>query len=339
MTGANKMLSAYAEKKIIITGASGYIGSALVESLKSIKTIIYRISSKLEHLTEIHDSKAEIIDIEADISEKDIWERLCPVADVIFHFSSQTNVYKAWEDPEADWKINVLPLLNILEESRKLAQKPIIIFTGTATEVGLTEKIDVSECLKDNPVTIYDAHKLAAENYLKTYCANDYAKGTVLRLANVYGYGSNSKNSGRGFINFIAARALKGEDLTIYGDGEYIRDYIYKNDVINALLYCLPNMDNLNGQEFLIASGTGITLKEAVKKIALEAEKLTGEAINIKHVPAPENLSPIEYRNFIADISSFQKASGWKPEFTFENGIKQLLLDKKLNDKKGYANA
>jgi UDP-glucose 4-epimerase len=329
MTGVNKNLSAYAEKNIIISGASGYIGSTLVESLKSIETKIYRVSSDLKHLPKISDSKAEIIDIQADISEKDVWERLCPIADVIFHLSSQTNVYTAWENPESDWKINVLPLLNILEESRKLEQKPSIIFTGTATEVGLTKNIPVDESVKDSPVTIYDAHKLAAENYLKTYCANEYAKGTVLRLANVYGYGSNSKNSGRGFINFMVARALKGEDLTIYGDGEYTRDYIHKEDVINALLYCLPNIDELNGKDFLIASGTGISLKEAVNKIVLEAEKLNDIAVDIKHVPEPENLSPIEYRNFIANISSFQNATGWKPELSFENGIKQLLTDTK----------
>ena len=287
------------------------------------------VSSNLKHLPQVSESKAVLVDIEADISQKDIWERLCGSVDVIFHLSSQTNVYTAWEDPEADWKINVLPLLNILEASRKLEQKPGIIFTGTATQVGLTEKLPVNEGVKDNPVTIYDVHKLAAENYLKSYCANDYAKGTVLRLANVYGYGTNSKNPGRGVMNFMARKALAGEDLTIYGDGEYIRDYIYKDDVVNALLYCLPNMDNLNGQEFLIASGSGITLKEAVNKIALEAEKLTGAAINVKHVTTPENLSPIEYRNFIADISSFQKVSGWEPEFTFENGIKQLLTDTK----------
>jgi len=329
MTGINKILSAYAGKKIVVTGASGYIGSALVESLKSVEATIYRITSNLKHLPKLSDSKAVIIDIEADISKKDIWERLCASVDVIFHFSSQTNVYTAWENPEADWRINVLPLLNILEASRKLEQKPSIIFTGTATEVGLTEKIPVNESFKDNPITIYDAHKLAAENYLKTYCANDYAKGTVLRLANVYGGGKGSKNSGRGVINFMARKAMNGEDLTIYGDGEYIRDYIFKKDVINALLYCLPNMDDLNGREFLIASGVGICLKEAVKKIALEAEKLTGVAVDVKHVPAPEKLSPIEYRNFIADISNFKKVSGWKPEFTFESGIKELLQDTK----------
>ncbi|MCF6176085.1 MAG: NAD-dependent epimerase/dehydratase family protein [Victivallaceae bacterium] len=333
MTGINKILPAYAGKKIAITGASGYIGSELVESLKYIEATIYRITSNLKHLPTLSESKAEFIDIEADISKKDIWERLCPSVDVIFHLSSQTNVYTALEDPEADWKINVLPLLNILEVSRELEQKPVIIFTGTATQVGLTEKIPVNENVKDEPVTIYDTHKLAAENYLKVYCANDYAIGTVLRLANVYGYGRSSKNSGRGIVNIMAHKSLTGKTLTIYGNGEYIRDYIYIKDVIKALLCCLPNIDALNGMEFLIASGSGITLKDAVNKIAQEAEILTGTIVNIKHIPAPENLSPIEYRNFIADISNFKNVSGWKPEFTFENGIKELLMETKLSDK------
>ena len=325
MSGINKILSFYTGKKIVVTGASGYIGSALVEFLASVETTIYRITSNLKHLPQINDSKAALVDIEADISHKDIWKQLCGTVDVIFHLSAQTNVYTAWEDPKLDWTINVLPLLNILEISRKFEQKPIIIFTGTATEVGLTEKIPVDENVNDSPVTIYDVHKLAAENYLKTYCVNNYVKGTVLRLANVYGDGGNSRNSGRGFINYAATKALKGEDLTIYGHGEYIRDYIYKKDVINALLYSPSRIDVLNGRYFLVGSGTGISLKRAIEEIVLEAEKLTGSRVHIKHVPAPENISPIEYRNFIADITSFKNATGWKPEFVFETGIRELL--------------
>ena len=334
MTGTSKILSLYAGKKIAVTGSGGYIGSALVESFKTIEATIYRISGNLKRLPRVNNSKAVIVDIEADISRKDVWERFCGLVDVIFHLSSQTNVYTAWESPEADWKINVLPLLNILESSRNLEQKPVIIFTGTATEAGLTEKLPVNENIKDNPVTIYDAHKLAAENYLKTYCANGYALGTVLRLANVYGYGTGSRNSGRGFINIMAAKALKGEELTIFGNGEYIRDYVYKKDVINALLHAPSSIDALNGNDFLIGSGTGISLREAVEKIALEAEKLTGARVTVKHIPAPENISPIEYRNFIADITAFKRASDWQVEFNFEDGVKELLKELKDEHKR-----
>ncbi len=325
MTGINKILASYAGRSIAVTGAGGYIGSALVEALKSVEATLYRLSGDLKNLPQLSDSQAVLVDVEADISRKDTWERLCESVDIIFHLAAQTNVYKAWEDPEADWKVNVLPVLNMLEACRTTEAKPAIVFTGTATEVGLTEEVPVNEDLKDKPITIYDVHKLAAENYLKAYCANNYARATVLRLANVYGYGQGSKNSGRGVINIMAARALAGEELTIYGDGKYLRDYVYKKDVINALLCCWPNIDALNGKEFLIASGIGITLEDAVKKIASEAEKMIGTAVNVRHVSAPENISPIEYRNFIADISAFREASDWRPEFAFEEGIKELL--------------
>ncbi len=326
MIGKDKVLSKYAGKSVVVTGAGGYLGSALTAALFPVATTIYRVSRSLRHLAPPGTTKANIEDIEADLRDIDSWKGLCSNADIIFHLSSQTNVYTAWEDPETDWRINVLPVLNMLETCHRLERKPFIVLTGTATEVGLTEGFPVNEKVKDNPVTIYDAHKLAAENYIKTYCANNYAAGTVLRLSNVYGSGS-SMNKGRGFINFMVRKALKGEPLTIYGDGEYIRDYIYKDDVINALLRCLPMSNALNGRDFIIGSGFGLTLKEAVYKIASKAEKITGKVVAVEHVSVPEGLSPIEYRNFIADTSAFRTASGWHTEYDFDSGLEKLFKD------------
>ena len=129
-------LSYFAGKRILITGASGYLATNLVNSLVDVSCAIIRLSRN-EKLAPI-DGEFTISDINGDICGSEVWElALSKKPDIIYHFSGQTSVYRADENPFADLGNNVSPMLRLLESCRNLDYKPIVVFAGTSTEAGI----------------------------------------------------------------------------------------------------------------------------------------------------------------------------------------------------------
>ncbi|MBC8283791.1 MAG: NAD-dependent epimerase/dehydratase family protein [Nitrospinae bacterium] len=310
-------------KHLLITGASGYLASNLVKSLKNIPCTLRRLSRKSS--LPFLNGKVVIEDMQGEISDASVWSKAMQGIDVVFHFASQTSVYLADKDPENDYQVNVLPMLYMLEACKKSENCPDILFAGTSTQVGLPQDLPVSEMAKDNPITIYDLHKLMAESYLKCYSRMGIVRGVILRLTNVYGPGPKSSSEDRGFLNSMIRRALAGENLTLYGEGEHIRDYIYIADVLSAFLQASVNMSSLNQKHFVLGSGKGYTISEALHHIVDRvALKMRGQ-VTVESITPPQGLSPIEKRSFVADSQSFSRLTGWQPQNSLIKGIDQTL--------------
>lgn len=306
-------------KRILVTGASGYLATTLIHRLKNLDCTILRVSRNTQ-LTPIHGT-ADIRESCGDIRIRNLWEKVIKEIDIIYHLAAQTSVYVANEDPFADWESNVAPMLHLLEVCRTRHEQPMIIFAGTVTEVGIPQYLPVDESHEDLPVTMYDLHKLMAEQYLKYYARQGIVKGTTLRLANVYGPGPHSSSADRAVINTMIRRALAGEPVTVYGTGEYLRDYIHVEDVISAFLSAPAHIDRLNGKHFVLGSGAGHTIKQAFTLVAERVGLQTGKRIPVKHIVPPVAQSPIETRNFAADTRQFASATGWQVQYSFVNGI------------------
>jgi len=245
--------------------------------------------------------------------------------DVVFHFAAQTSVYVAAENPVNDYQTNVLPMLLMLETCKKNGRRPDILFAGTSTEVGLPDKLPVNETFPDRPITIYDTHKWMAETYLKCYARLNLVRGVTLRLTNVYGPGWISSCEDRSVLNRMARKALSGENLTLYGSGESIRDYVYVEDVLCAFLVALANMDQLNKKHFVLGSGEGTSIAEMMNQITDKVAQKTGVRVNVDSIDPPHGLSQIEWRNFIADSKSFSSITDWQPQYSLSEGIDRTL--------------
>jgi len=217
----------------------------------------------------------------------------------------------------------------LLEACRKKQSCPIIIFSGTSTQCGMPEKLPVDENVPDKPITTYDFHKLQAENWLKFYSQQGWVKGVSLRLTNVYGPGPRSSSSDRGILNIMIKKALNGEDLTVYGKGEYIRDYIYIDDVVSSFLFAPNRINDLKGKHFVLGSGKGTTIHDAIVLVSNLVAQETGEKVDVKCVEPPPGLHQIELRNFIANIDILKKMGVINEMYDISNGLKKSLANYK----------
>jgi nucleoside-diphosphate-sugar epimerase len=319
-------LEYFKNKKILLTGGNGYLAYNLISTLKNIELEITRFDLKIDNWSDFDGNlKIKIRNIEGDIRDRRLLESVLQDYDIIFHFAAQTSIYVADSNPTNDLNINVLPLVNILDICEKKLLKPVIIFAGTATEVGLAKSLVVDEKVPDYPVTIYDLNKSVAENYLGYYCRKGFVKGATLRLANVYGPGPKNSSKDRGIVNFMIKRAIENLPLTLYGNGEYTRDYIYIQDVINAFLSAAKNIDNINGQFFYIGTGRGHTIVELFRLIVERTYLKIGSRSEIQFIDPPDNLSAIETRSFIANNSRFLDNTDWKPMTDLKHGIDSTI--------------
>ena len=321
----------YSGKTILVTGATGFIGSSVVQTLSEIDCNLICLKTGNRKIEVKPDSKARITIRKGDIRTPSIWEELLEEVDIVFHFAAQTSSRFADENPIEDMEINLAPVVRFIETCQKKRIRPDIIFSGTVTQTGLTTNYPVDERRCDIPITIYDINKLAEEKYLQYYSHEMMGRSVTLRLANVYGPGVKSSRSDRGILNIMVIKALSDKPLTVYGEGNYIRDYIFIDDVVSAFLTAGAKMDVVNGKYYIVGSGKGHSIKEMAETVRDLVAKISGRRIKINHVPIPANLSQIEFRHFVADTLYFRTDSGWKPKFTLQEGISRTIRYYKEN--------
>ena len=318
------VLHAYRQKKILITGGAGYLATNLVQRLKNTECEMVRMGREGAVFPAVR-GEARITDVTGDVRDRAAWDGVLADTDFIFHFAAQTSVPIAERDPSADLQANVVPILHLIEACRKSGRRPAVLFSSTVTVAGIPPRLPVDETQPDLPVTVYDTHKLISEHYLKCFTREGMIQAAILRLANVYGPGPKSSQSDRGILNQMMRRALAGEALTIYGRGEFLRDYVYVDDVVDAFLRAGRDIGRTNGRHFVIGSGKGHTIAQAIRLVADRTAEKTGKKVEVKQVDPPASLSPIEDRNFVADHSRFSEATGWKPRIALKDGIDRTL--------------
>lgn len=316
-----KLLEYLNGKTIAITGASGYIGSAIADALTKHSGSILRISRK--ELT----PKTGMRTVQADIRKFECWLDIVRQADVIFHLAGNTSVYAAAKDPAESLNATLLPINHLVHAASELRRGPRVVFSSTATVYGLTNELPVAETLAPCPITVYDLHKLFAEQQLALATHQGVLEGVSLRLANVYGPSSSASSADdRGVLNRITAMALEQRNLKIYGDGNHLRDYVYIDDVVDAFLLA-GVAPKLGGMAFNVATGTGTTLRRAFELVVDQTALATGKRIDTEFHPWPSDADPIEFRHFVASIASFSAATGWWPKVNLDGGVRLLIAD------------
>lgn len=303
-------------KRVLVTGARGYLAGHLITGLSNLHSEIYALSRGES------DSYANVQWIHSDIT-KVSWPEILRGMDFVFHLAGQTSARIADQNPETDYQVNVQPVFDLIEAAEAFPNLSVL-FAGTVTQCGIPNRTPVNETHPDTPITTYDRHKLSAERALLQAAASKKIRAASLRLCNLYGPGQNSMVKDRGILNQMVARAVQGEPLTLIKEcGSFVRDYLYVTDAAAAFIEAAAAMDKISGSYFVIGSGAGHTLSEVFQKVASRASQKLSRTVEILPLEAP--VSPIDRRHFVADSSLFRKQTAWFPRVSLDRGIELMI--------------
>lgn len=301
---------------VLVTGASGFIGTRVVERLREQGCRLRLVSRRV--------FAGDPSWVCADLRERDCWPALLDGIAIVVHLAGQTSVRAAEIDPSADARINTDAMLHLLAAAERIGTRPTVVFASTETIAGVHRGV-LGDDVPDAPVTRYDAHKLAAERALRDAVAAGIVRGGSLRLTTVYGPGPRPQAGDRGVVDLMLERALAGQALTVYGDGQQLRDLLYVDDAVAAFMAAALVPEQLAGDHFVVGSGTGLTIVALFERIAALVERELGVCTPVVHVDPPEPRSIIDERSVVADPSRFCARTGWTPAIDFDEGLRRTL--------------
>lgn len=267
----------FKNKKVLVTGGAGFIGSHLVDKLVELGadvTVLDNLSTgSLENLRK---SQNKINFINGDITNYKVCINACENQEIIFHLAAMVSVPESIENPILCYTINVNGTINLLEAAKNQDVKKFI-FSSSSAVYGATEGInkETDEC---NPISPYGLSKLIGENYCSYYAK--FFDTVSLRYFNVYGDRQRDDSPYSGVIARFRAQMQKNAPITIFGDGEQMRDFIHVSNVVNYNLKAtLLKKEFLNGQPFNIASGKSKTILELVEELKSEYKNYRAEVL------------------------------------------------------------
>ena len=307
----------FEEKKIVVTGVAGFIGSNLADKLLELGAEVIGIDNlytgRMENIDNaLKSNKFKFY--KGDIRDLDFLFNIFQDVEIIFHQAAFTSVPQSIEMPVTCNDINVNGILNILNAARKRDIEKIV-FASSAAVYGNDPSLPKRENMKRFPISPYGVSKLTGEAYMQSYYHIYGLKTTSLRYFNVFG--PRQKDSPySGVIAIWFSKITRNEDLVIFGDGSQSRDFIYIKDVINANL--LATECKIYGDIFNIGLGSPIILSEIAKLIL----KITNKN-NLKIKYSKPRVGDILHS--YCDINKAKNILGFNPIYNHEEGLRDYF--------------
>ena len=296
-------------KSYLVTGGCGFIGVNLVARLAGDGGGI-RVLDDLS-MGNRDDIRPFDVDLHVgDIRDAAALAEVCRGIDVVVHLAAHTRVIDSVSNPELNFQINAGGTLNVLQASR-LAGVKKVIFASTGGAILGEQEPPVHEGMVPRPVSPYGAGKLAGEAYCSAYFGSFGLNTVALRFSNVYGPGSYHKGS---VVAQYFKNLMKGEPLVIYGDGQQTRDFIYVDDLVDAIL--LADEVDTPGEVFQIASGRETSILDLLATMQQVLPNLT---FDIRHLPARAG----EILRNYANIEKARRMLSFQPKTRLDDGLKR----------------
>jgi UDP-glucose 4-epimerase len=305
--------------KHLILGGCGFIGRHLAVSLAKRGEPV-TLADRIPLLQFPAGVAPDLLRFEAVDLVHVNWDELITDCDLIHHFAWSTIPQTANEDPVADLDINVRSTLKLLEALRRRGNGRLVFASSGGTVYGRLRQTPVPENHPLEPITAYGVSKVSIEKYLGFYSELCRMDCRIARLSNPFGAGQNPRRN-QGAASVFLNKALAGEKITIWGDGEVIRDYLHISDVVagivalaDAPLESLPGPPVVN-----IGSGEGVSLNQIVS--VLQAS--LGRTLDVEYTPG----RPFDVPVNVLDITRAREFLGWSPRLSFEAGMRLAIGD------------
>ena len=312
--------TAYSKKRVLVTGGLGFMGFNLVRTLETAGAHLGVLShSWPPGLESVESILGGVSFFKGDIRDPAVVDEAITGHELIFHLAGKSGPVASNASPLDDLDVNSRGTLTLLESCRRLNPGVKVVFPSSRLVYGAAAKLPVTEAAPTAPLSIYGIHKLAAEQYLLLYQRLHGLRATILRITNPYGPFQRPEQNRYGIVNWFIHEALHGHTLTVYGDGEQLRDYIHVDDAVDAMLTAglAPEAD---GKIFNVGSGRGVSFVEMAEHIIRSAGRG-----RVKHVEWPADAALVETGDFVADTSLIAASLGWKARIPLESGIEDVI--------------
>src|SRR6478735_10291540 len=310
----------YRGRKVLVTGALGFIGSNLCRSLADLGAQVLAVDSLLPdyggnlfNLAGYEDKvKINIADVRGHGMAY-----LVRGQDILFNLAGQVSHIDSMVDPFTDLEINCRSQLWILEAVRKNNPGVKIVYAGTRQVYGKPMRLPVDETHLLNPTDVNGINKISGEFYHLVYHSVYGIRSTSLRLTNTYGPRQLIKHNRQGFIGWFIRLAIENKTIQLYGDGSQLRDLVYVDDAADAFLRAGAD-DACNGEVFNVGGIAPISLKELASTLVA----ITGCG-RVECVPWPAEKKAIDIGSFYADSSKLTSTTGWTPTVSLDDGLRR----------------
>ncbi len=326
----------------LVTGGAGFIGTNVADRLLGAgrRVIVFDnlsrpgVERNLSWLLDRHDKQVAFV--EGDVRDARQVREAVAAASQVYHFAAQVAVTTSLDDPLADFETNARGTLNVLEAVRASGRDIPLLFTSTnkvygdLEDVGLTrgerrygpEKnspfangIDESRSVHFH--SPYGCSKGAADQYVLDYARTFGLRAAVFRMSCIYGphqFGTEDQ----GWVAHFLLRAMRGEPVTFYGDGRQVRDILFVEDLVEAMLLAQERMDRVGGRAYNIGGGPGNTV--SLLELADIIAGLQGRPLEVDFA----EWRTADQRYYVSDVSRFREATGWTPKVGVREGVARL---------------
>ena len=307
-------------QRVVVTGGAGFIGSHVVDAYLARGHKVWVIDDLSSGRRENLDSGAELLVADVGSSEAaDLVREVRP--DVVNHHAAQIDVRVSVDDPRRDARTNILGLLNLTEAAREVGTRRFVFVSSGGVVYGEPEVRPTPETMPKLPLSPYGVTKLAGEYYLNYYRRVHGMEYVALRYSNVFGPRQDPHGEA-GVVAIFCNRLLAGEALTIFGDGEQTRDYVFVKDVAAANMLAtemaLPAVDGDGAGLDDVAFNVGTGLATSVNRLADALEQVAGLHPGRDYRAG----RPGELRHSTLDAGKL-RGRGWAPQATLTEALQQ----------------
>lgn len=315
---------AFDGRRCLVTGGLGFIGSNLALRLAHAGARVTVVdASHLRHGANPHNLNgpggADVRVVNADLGDSAA-RAAAAEAEIVFNLAGQVSHADSMLDPLFDLDVNTRSHLAMLEGLRHDNPEAVVVYTSTRQLFGRPQYLPVDEDHPVAPVDVNGITKHAAEQFHLLYGECYGLRASVVRLTNVYGPRQRLRDDYQGFLPIFVRRALLGESIRVFGDGEQQRDCLYVDDVVECLVRAAIAPEAV-GEVFNVGNDEHLSLRQIAESVARTA----GGAARVEFVPWPVDRDVFDIGSYFGDSSKAKRILGWTASTGFDDGIARTL--------------
>lgn len=312
-----------AGRKVLVTGGLGFIGSNLALRLVREGARVCLCDAMIEgyggNFENVREIRGDVEIHVSDVRDESAMAALVAGREIVFHLAAQVSHVMSLSNPYPDIDINIKGTAALLEACRKYNPETVVVRSGTRGQYGPAVSLPVSEDAPSDPRGLYEISQLSAEMICRTYTRIHGVRTVPLRLTNVYGPRAQMKHPHFGVVNWFVRLALDGGTIPIFGSGGILRDFLYVDDCVEALVRAAEE-PAMVGEIVNVGNDRASTFLEVANILQ---DLVPGTAIAFTDF-TPERKAQ-EPGDFVSDISKIRRLLHWEPTVDLRDGLSRTV--------------